>query len=807
MVKMKQMENKTLSILEYDKIVERLCSFASSDAGREYCAKIKPSSNPRHIRAWQKNTTDACTRIRLRGHAPSFRGVRRIPEILKRLEVGAAASAFELLTVNSVLMAADRIRRYDMTEDKTEEETDSLSEMFGMIEPLTQISREISRCILSEDEIADDASPELYSIRRKMKQIEGDIRDAMSSRLNTYRDYLTDAIVTLRDGRYCLPVKAEYKSKVPGMVHDMSSTGMTLFIEPMAVVNLNNRIRELMAEEKKETDRVLQALSGRLMPYTDVISDDIQILEKLDMIFAKALYSGEINGSEPSFSEDLSIDLKQARHPLIDKDMVVPIDVQLGKEFDLLVVTGPNTGGKTVSLKTTGLLTLMGQSGMHIPAADGSVLGIFDDIYADIGDEQSIEQSLSTFSAHMKNIVRILQKADARSLCLFDELGSGTDPTEGAALGIAILDFLHKMKTRTMATTHYSEIKVYALETEGVENACCEFDVTTLKPTYRLLIGIPGKSNAFAISKRLGLPSYIIDEAKRHIAAENENFEDIIRQLNDDRVRMEKAKEETEAAKQEISSLRGRIRKKEERLDESREKILNEAREEAQKILKEAKETADLALKEIRHAGNSRGDTSDAEAARDLIRESMKKHEVRQNIQTKGPSRPVSPRKLQVGDEVRVTSMGGMTGTVTALPDKDGNVAVQMGFMNTRVSVRDIEMVESGNGSSGKKANQGSKNKGSAGGVTTSFGMKSMTVSPEVNLIGMTTDEALPVLEKYLDDAYLAHLNNVRVVHGRGTGALKNMVHQRLRKLKYVESFRLGAFGEGDTGVTIVTFR
>jgi len=810
------METKTLTILEFDKIVERLSDFASSDAGRDYCQKVRPSSNPRHIRVWQKNTTDACTRIRLSGHAPSFRGVRDIPDILKRLEIGAAASTWELLKVSSILTAADQVRRYDMSagqqdsrngKDSETQAGDSLSEMFSMIEPLVQINREIGRCILSEDEIADDASSDLFSVRRKMKQIEGDIRDAMTSRLNTYRDYLTDAIVTQRDGRYCLPVKAEYKSKVPGMVHDMSSTGMTLFIEPMAVVNLNNRIRELMAEEKKEVERVLQSLSASLMPYTDVIRDDIEILKKLDMIFAKALYSGEIGGTEPVFSKDLSIDLKGARHPLIDKDSVVPIDVRLGKEFDLLIVTGPNTGGKTVSLKTTGLLTLMGQAGLHIPADEGSVLGIFDDIYADIGDEQSIEQSLSTFSSHMKNIVRILKKADARSLCLFDELGSGTDPTEGAALGIAILDFLHKMKTRTMATTHYSEIKVYALETEGVENACCEFDVTTLKPTYRLLIGIPGKSNAFAISRRLGLPSYIIEDAKKHIAAENENFEDIIRQLNDDRVRMEKAKEETEAAKQEISSLRGRIRKKEERIEESREKILNEAREEAQKILREAKETADLAMREIAKAGSGHADTSDAETARELLREGIRKNQVQQVIQNKGPSKPVSPRKLKVGDEVRVTSMGGMSGTVTALPDKDGNVAVQMGFMNTRVNVREIELAESSSDSGSGKNRTASKKTGISGGVTTSFGMKSMTVSPEVNLIGMTTDEAMPVLEKYLDDAYLAHLQNVRVVHGRGTGALKNMVHQRLRKLKYVDSFRLGAFGEGDTGVTIVTFR
>lgn len=804
------MEEKTLTILEYDKIIERLCSFASSDAGRAFCASVKPSSNYRHIHAWQQNTSDACDRIRLSGNAPSFRGVREIGDILKRLEIGATLSVQELMTVGSVLTAADRVYRYGSGRD-AEHGEDSLSEMFGMIEPLTNVNREIGRCILSEDEIADDASAGLFSVRRRLKQAASDIHDAMASKLNAYRDYLTDAVITQRDGRYCLPVKAEYKSKVPGMVHDMSSTGMTLFIEPMAVVNLNNRIRELMAEEQKEIDKVLETLSLSLAPYADTIADDIKLLKKLDMIFAKALFSAEIGGTEPKFSKDLAIDLKQARHPLIEKDKVVPIDVRLGGDYDLLIVTGPNTGGKTVSLKTTGLLTLMGQSGLHIPADEGSVLGIFDDIYADIGDEQSIEQSLSTFSSHMKNIVHILKKADSRSLCLFDELGSGTDPTEGAALGIAILDFLHNMKTRVMATTHYSEIKLYALETEGVENACCEFDVQTLKPTYRLLIGIPGRSNAFAISKRLGLPEYIIEEAKRHIAAENESFEDIIRQLNDDRVRMEKAKAETEAARQEISSLRGRIRKKEERLDESREKILNEAREEAQKILKDAKETADMAIREIQKASSGKGqaDTSDAEAARELLRESMKKHDTHKQAQQKGPSKPVSARKLQVGDEVRILSMGGMTGTVTALPDKDGIISVQLGFMNSRVNIREIELVnEAGkNGGGSKEKSAGGPAKGGSGSVTKSFGMKSMTVSPEINLIGMTTDEALPELEKYLDDAYLARLNSVRVVHGRGTGALKNMVHQRLRKLKYVDSFRLGTFGEGDTGVTIVTFK
>ena len=801
------MEEKTLQILEYNKIIERLQSYASSEAGRILCAKLKPSSNYRHIREWQRNTTDACTRIRLKGSSPSFRGLRELGNILKRLDVSGVLSAGELIAVSSVLAVSDRAYSYGKT-DQEEEKEDSLSELFSLITPLVSLNREIQRCILSEEEIADDASPGLLSVRERMKKTAGSVHEVMQAKLNSCREYLTDAIITQRDGRYCLPVKAEYKSKVPGMVHDASSTGLTLFIEPMAVVSLNNKLRELQAEEKQEIEKVLQTLSLSLMPYTDTIQDNIKILRKLDMIFAKARFSQDIDGVEPAFSKDRSIDFKDARHPLIDRARVVPVSVSLGRDFDLLIITGPNTGGKTVSLKTTGLLTLMAQAGLHIPAAEGSVAGIFDEVYADIGDEQSIEQSLSTFSAHMTNIVSILEKADAASLCLFDELGSGTDPTEGAALGIAILNFLHNMKTRTMATTHYSEIKLYALETPGVENACCEFDVATLKPTYRLLIGIPGKSNAFAIAARLGLPEYIIEDAKNRIAVENENFEDIITKLNDDRSRTAKSMEEAEAFRKEAEILKERLRKKEERLEAGRDKILQEARDEAQKILREAKDTADEAIRNISRYGAA-NDQQKAEAERDKIRRNLKETSQSSGIVVKGPSKPVSPRKIQTGDEVRIMSMGGVTGTVTSLPDKDGNLNVQIGFMNSKVKVRDIELAGSGDADKKASAAKGKQPAGkqAGGGFTKSFGAKALTIRPEVNLIGMTTDEALPELEKYLDDAYLAGLESVRVVHGRGTGALKNMVHQRLKKLKYVKSFRLGAFGEGDTGVTIVSFR
>ena len=798
------MEDKTLKILEFDKIIERLAEHASSEAGRELCLKLSPSSGFRHISVWQKNTSDACSRIRLSGSTLSFRGVKDIGDILKRLDIGAVLSAAELLRVSSVLTVSDRAKRFDSLDDEHE---DSLSEMFSMIEPLVNINRGIQTAVLDEDTIADDASPGLAAVRQKIKRTEAAVHETMAAKLNSCRDYLTDAVITQRDGRYCLPVKSEYKSKVPGMVHDASSTGLTLFIEPMAVVSLNNELKELMVEEQREIEKVLRGLSESLMPYTDTINDNIKLLKRLDMIFAKALFSAEVGGVEPKFSRDRSIDLKEARHPLIDPKSVVPVSVRLGSEFGLLIVTGPNTGGKTVSLKTTGLLTLMAQAGLHIPAAEGSVMGIYEDVYADIGDEQSIEQSLSTFSAHMTNTVHILEKADSHSLCLFDELGSGTDPTEGAALGIAILDFLHNMKTNTMATTHYAEIKAYALETDGVENACCEFDVETLKPTYRLLIGVPGKSNAFAISERLGLPSYIIDEAKRRIKVENESFEELIKKLNEDKIGAERAREEADSYKAEAESLRNRLKQREERLETNRDKIIADAKAEAQRILKNAKETADSAIKNINRL-KSVDDYRKAEQERERLRKQLKDSAGGRIIGEKGPSRPVSAKKLQVGDIVRIMPMGGVNGTVSSLPDKDNNFFVQIGFMKSKVNVKDVELAQ-GAGTAAYLESAKNAKTGSAGTVKKDkkFSPKSLTVSPEINLIGMTTDEARPVLEKYLDDAYLAHISPVRVVHGRGTGALKNMTHDYLKRLKYVDSYRLGVFGEGDTGVTVVTFK
>ena len=628
----------------------------------------------------------------------------------------------------------------------------------------------------------------------------------------------------MRDGRYCLPVKSEYKSQVSGMVHDQSATGSTLFIEPIAIVKLNNEIRELEIQEQKEIEAVLASLSNQTAPHIEELQMDMALLAQLDFIFAKAALSHQYRCTAPIFNDKGYINIKDGRHPLLDQKKAVPINVWLGKDFDLLIVTGPNTGGKTVSLKTVGLFTLMGQAGLHIPAWEGSELAVFDNVFADIGDEQSIEQSLSTFSAHMTNTVRILEEADSRSLCLFDELGAGTDPTEGAALAIAMLSFLHNMKCRTMATTHYSELKVFALTTPGVENACCEFNVETLQPTYRLLIGVPGKSNAFAISKKLGLPDYIIEDAKNHLEAKDESFEDLLTSLENSRVTIEKEQEEIRSYKEEIAQLKSRLTRKEEHLDERKDKVIRNATEEAQRILREAKETADQTIRQINKLAADSGINKELEAQRTKLREQLKKTDDKLAVKAKGPSQPVSAKKLKIGDGVKVLSMN-LKGTVSSLPDSTGNLFVQMGILRSKVNIRDIELIREddisatlGDGSSrsygavsgvgiSKSKKTFSQAKGSNSGSGQIKMSKSFSVSPEVNLIGMTTDEAVPTMEKYLDDAYLAHLPSVRVVHGRGTGALKTACHKRLKQLKYVKDFRLGEFGEGGTGVTIVTFK
>ena len=801
------MNEKALKTLEYTKIIDQLTEYASTEMGKQMCRELQPSCDLGTIRQSQTETTDALTRVRMKGSL-SFGGVKDVRGSMKRLEIGSSLGIPELLAVSSLLTVAARAQSYGRHEKSEEFPDDSLDERFRALDPLTPVNNEIKRCLPSEDEVSDDASPGLAKVRRSMKIVGGRVHTQLNSILNSSRTYLQDAVITMRDGRYCLPVKAEYKSQVPGMVHDQSSTGSTVFIEPLAIVKLNNELRELEIQEKREIEFVLAALSSQLMPYTDAILSNLSILAELDFIFAKAALSRHYNCVEPKFNNKRYINIKDGRHPLLNPKQVVPINIWVGDSFDLLIVTGPNTGGKTVSLKTVGLFTLMGQSGLHIPAFEGSELAVFDNVFADIGDEQSIEQNLSTFSAHMTNIVSILNEADANSLCLFDELCSGTDPTEGAALAIAVLNFLHNMTCRTIATTHYSELKVFALTAPGVENACCEFNVETLRPTYLLLIGIPGKSNAFAISRKLGLPDYIIDEAKNQMEQKDESFEDLLANLENSRVTIEKEREEIASYKQEIETLKNRLQQKEERFSEQKEKMLSKAREEAQKILQDAKDTADQTIRNINKLAKSSGVNKELEAERTKLRGKIQDVDKKLAVKkTAAPKKAVSAKKLRLGDTVRVLSMN-LKGTVSSLPNAKGDLYVQMGILRSLVNIRDLEMVEeasiTGPGLSGTHTG-GSR--GSGSGSSKIKMSKSFSVSPEVNLIGMTVDEAIPVLDKYLDDAYLAHLPQVRVVHGRGTGALKAGVHRHLKKLSYVKEYRLGEFGEGDTGVTIVTFK
>ena len=795
------MNQKVLKTLEYHKIIEKLTEYAASEPGKRLCRELEPSSDFEEIVQAQAKTADAVARVRQKGSV-SFAGISDIGGSLKRLEIGSSLSIHELLAVSSLLTCAARAKNYGRRQE-SELPDDSLDEMFRSLEPLTNVNNEITRCIISEEEVADDASPGLRHVRRQMK-ITGDrVHTQLNAILNSSRTMLQDPVITMRDGRYCLPVKAEYKSSFQGMVHDQSATGSTLFIEPMAIIKLNNELRELEIREQKEIEMVLAALSMELVPYVETILINLKLLTKLDFIFARAALARHYNCSMPKFNKNGYIHIKDGRHPLLDPKKVVPINVYLGKDFDLLIVTGPNTGGKTVSLKTVGLFTLMGQSGLQIPAFDGSELAVFDEVFADIGDEQSIEQSLSTFSAHMTNIVKILEKADSHSLCLFDELGAGTDPTEGAALAIAVLSFLHNMKCRTMATTHYSELKVYALTTPGVENACCEFDVETLRPTYRLLIGIPGKSNAFAISQKLGLPDFIIQDAKSRLEEGDEAFEDLLASLEESRVTIEKERKEIASYKSEISRLKSRLEQKEERFDERKDKLIRNANEEAQRILREAKETADQTIRQINKLAQSSGVGKELEAERTKLREKLDKVDKNLSLKNeKGPKKTISPKKLKIGDGVKVLTMN-LNGTVSSLPNAKGDLYVQMGILRSLVNIKDLELLNEP-AISGPGMDLMKKNNTGSGKIKMS---KSFSVSPEVNLIGMTVDEAIPVLDKYLDDAYLAHLPKVRVVHGRGTGALKAGVHKHLKKLKYVKEFRLGDFGEGDTGVTIVTFK
>ena len=794
------MNEKVLHTLEYNKILDQLTEYAFSADARSRCQKLRPITDRAQIEQLQQQTSDALSRLFKYGSL-SFSGVTDIRDSLKRLEIGGALSAIELLRVCSLLESAKRAKAFARSQEDNDQPDDSLTGLFAGIEPLTPLCDEIRRCILSEDEIADDASSTLHSIRRSMRGMNDKIRAQMNSMISntTTRSYLQDTVITMRDGRYCLPVKAEAKSLVPGMIHDQSSTGSTLFIEPMAVVNLNNEYKELQLREQEEIEVILAGLSNLTASYATQLLADYELLTELDFIFARAAFAQTYNGVAPLFNDDGRIHIRKGRHPLLDPKKVVPIDVRLGEDFRLLIVTGPNTGGKTVSLKTVGLLTLMGQSGLHIPASERSELGIFDEVFADIGDEQSIEQSLSTFSSHMVNIIRILEQVNDRSLVLFDELCAGTDPTEGAALAISILSKLHLYGARIMATTHYSELKVYALSTPGVENACCEFDVATLSPTYRLLIGIPGKSNAFAISEKLGLPTDLITDAKGRISKSEGDFEDLIADLEKSRSTIEREQLEINQYKAEIESLKKKLEQKQERLDSSRDKILREANEQAYSILKEAKDVADETIRNFNKYGKAGAPVSEMEKERTKLRGKMDKAAQKMSEQKKAsvPNHNV-PKKLRIGDSVKVISMN-LKGTVHSLPNARGDLYVQMGILRSLVNINDLLLLE-------EDATPGTKKfqKTSAGKIKMS---KSASVSTEINLIGKTTDEAIPLLDKYLDDAYLAHLPSVRIVHGKGTGALRNAVQAHLKRLKYVKSFHLGEFGEGDAGVTIAEFK
>ena len=787
------MNTKVLTTLEYTKIIDLLTEKADSEPGKKLCRELVPSTDLSAIRTAQRETKDALARL-FRIGSTSFGSNRDLGFSIRSLEIGSSLSMSELLKLASFLDNVNRIKTYGKKE-REDLPNDSLDAYFEGLTPMTQLANEINRCILSEEEMADDASPRLKSIRRSKLSTNEKIHSQLTSMVNgAYRTFLQDAVITMRDNRYCIPVKAEYKSQVSGMVHDQSSTGSTFFIEPAAVVNLNNQLKELDLQEQEEIEVILSDLSSQAAVHTSELAADQKIMTTLDFIFAKAKLAMEQNATEPIFNTEHYIQIRKGRHPLLDKKKAVPIDVRLGKDFDLLVITGPNTGGKTVSLKTVGLFTLMGQAGLHIPALDRSELSIFSEVYADIGDEQSIEQSLSTFSSHMTRVVHILQHADADSLCLFDELGAGTDPTEGAALAIAILNYLHDRGIRTMATTHYSELKIYALSTNFVENACCEFDVETLRPTYRLLIGIPGKSNAFAISSKLGLSDEIINAAKEQISKEDESFEDVIADLEQSRVTIEKEQQEIAEYKERIRTLQEQLQRKNEKIDQAKDKILRDANEKARAILQEAKDVADETIRDFNKVGAS-ADIKELEKKRQKVRDKI--NEKNGKLALGNNQKTVDPKKLKKGDSVKIISMN-LKGIVNTLPDARGNLFVQCGIMRMQTNINDLVPVKE------ETITAPALQRTNTGKLKMS---KSFSVSSEINLLGCTVDEAIAKLDKYLDDAYLAHLPSVRVVHGKGTGALRSAVQSHLKRLKYVKEYRLGEYGEGDAGVTIVTFK
>lgn len=795
------MNKRTLRVLEYYKIIEQLTGFATCPAGKRMCERLKPSVDKTEIEKNQEETADALARVYQHGSL-SFSGVYPIGEAMKRVAVGAALSVSELLDIAKLLKVAENARQYgEQVQDKdgsgVNTRQDSLTGYFESLMPLQHLAREINRCILSEDEIADDASSALKDIRRSIKAANGKVHEVLNGIVakQTNQAMLQDSIVTMRNGRYCIPVKAEYKGQFPGMVHDQSSTGSTFFIEPMAVVNLNNELKELAVKEAMEIEKILANLSEQVALSKESIEMDAELLIKLDFIFAKAAFAKSYDGTQPKFNDKGIIEIKQGRHPLLEKHSVVPVDIRLGEDFTMLIITGPNTGGKTVSLKTLGLFTLMGQSGLHIPAFQGSRLSVFRDVFADIGDEQSIEQSLSTFSSHMSNIVYIMKHSTEDTLVLFDELGGGTDPVEGSALAIAILNDLHNRNIRCMATTHYSELKTFAMTTVGIENACCEFDVDTLSPTYHLLIGIPGKSNAFAIAKKLGLADSVIESAKSQMDNDAIDMEAILADLENSKRTIEQEQQEIAANKEEIQKLKNRLASKNEHIEQRRQDILRNAREEARDILEEAKAFADASIRKYNNWEKKPQTASNKEMEKERGEIRAKLNAVNGKLEYQAPNRKSKnkPTDFRLGDTVHVISLN-LDGTVRSLPNQKGEMTVQMGILQSTVKISDVELVEEE-----KKQSKQQKTAQYRASVN-----KAKSIKPEINLLGMTVDEAVMELDKYLDDACLSHLNQVRVVHGKGTGALRRGIHEYLKRQSYVKSFRLGEFGEGDAGVTIV---
>ncbi|HAB94293.1 MAG TPA: endonuclease MutS2 [Lachnospiraceae bacterium] len=815
------MNDKVLHIVEFDKILDQLTENANSAPAKALCKALRPMDNLADIRLAQEET-DAALQLLIRKGNVNFGSNRDFGYMFGALSIGSTLTAAELLHLSSFLDNVGRVQAYGTTEDggkgisalqsgSSKPEDNLLFDLFDCLYPLKSLSREIQRCILSEEEISDDASPGLRRVRREISMAGGRIHQQLNKLVNvTLAPYLQDSVVTMRGNRYCIPIKSEYKNQVQGIIHDQSASGSTLFIEPAAIVSLNNQIRELTLQEKQEVEKVLASLSAEAADNLMALKDDAVNMTRLDFIFAKAKLALSQDATMPIFNNRRCLKINRGRHPLIDKKKVVPIDLELGEDYDLIVITGPNTGGKTVTLKTIGLFELMGMAGLHIPAGDRSELALFSDVFADIGDEQSIEQSLSTFSSHMTTIVEILGKVNDGCLCLFDELGAGTDPTEGAALAISILNYLHERGIRAVATTHYSELKVYAMNTPGVTNASCEFNVETLQPTYRLLIGVPGKSNAFAISKKLGLPDDIIDAAREQLSQETQNMEDILADLEAKRIQIQREQEKITSLRESIAKEQKEIRNKEKLLEDRREKILEKANEEARDILADAKKKADKAISELRKTGCG-GDMAAMERTRSSLREQVsKKNEKLSRGQEEQKKGNLKASDLHVGDKVRVISMG-LTGIVTALPDSSGKVSVRCGIMNSKAPVSDLALIEEdafGNPVSGKSRSsmkRAFENAGGAGNKQRDLDFsRNQSISTELNLLGMTTDEALNALDKYLDDARMSHLSSVRIVHGKGTGALRKAVHNYLRRQKWVKSYRLGDFGEGDAGVTIV---